>query len=104
MRKFLLLDPDPADGNGSGEVPPVAKKIVDHPEVKETDAAELIKLRGQLSEREQKLKDREMRIAELEDENRVLKTPPKPKPADPAPEKKKFLDGEAAGGFGFFQF
>lgn len=51
-------------------------------------AAQIVQ-EGQRTERElaleRKLKDRETRLAELEDENRQLKTPPAP----PAPPKKK---------------
>jgi len=42
---------------------------------------------------EQKLTERERRVAELEDENRTLKTPQTPPKAPPAREKKHFLDG-----------
>jgi len=38
------------------------------------------------------LKERELRIAELEDENRTLKTPPTPATPKP-PKKKSFLSG-----------
>jgi len=42
---------------------------------------------------ERKLREREQRLSELEDENRTLKTPaPKPTP-EPAPEKSSWLKG-----------
>lgn len=60
--------------------------------------AGLVVKQGSKTEREmaleRDLKSRETRIAELEDENRTLKTPPpQPKPKDPAPEKKSWLRG-----------
>lgn len=100
----FLFVPDPPEGGGGGEKPPVAEKIVNNPEVKETDAADLIKLRGELSDREKKLKERETRISELEDENRTLRTPPAPKPKPEPKEKEQFMKGEETGGFGFFRW
>jgi hypothetical protein len=38
---------------------------------------------------ERTLKERELRIAELEAENHTLKTPPTPQPAQPAPKPAK---------------
>jgi hypothetical protein len=53
-------------------------------------------LEGTRTEREvaleRDLRASQIRQAELEDENRQLKTPPAP-PAKPAPEKKSWLDG-----------
>ena len=42
---------------------------------------------------ERTLKERELRIAELEDENRTLKTPPTPAPPQTQAKKKSWLKG-----------
>ena len=60
--------------------PPAAKTVVEG-----TKGEKEVALEGEL-------KKRETRIAELEDENHQLKTPPTPKPK-PAPKKKSWLDG-----------
>lgn len=56
-------------------------------------AAKIV-LEGTKTERElvleRELKERETRLSELEDENRMLKTPPSPKPA---PQKRHWLEG-----------
>jgi hypothetical protein len=99
----LLLDPDPADNPPSGPPPPAAKKVVDNPEVKETDASEIVALRSRAEKAEADKKKVEMRAAELEDENRQLRAvTPKPgkQPApEPAPEKQSFLSGARIGFF-----
>jgi hypothetical protein len=100
LRKFLRHSPDPAEGvpveNPSGPPPPAAKKVLDNPGAKETDAAEIVALRSKLEKTAADKKKVETRAAELEDENRRLKAVPNP---PPAPEKKRFLSGEDLGGF-----
>lgn len=74
----------------SGEAPPAPPTPAPPPAAK--TVLEGRKTEGELA-LERKLKERETRLAELEDENRVLKTPPpRPKPAAP-PEKKSWLSG-----------
>ena len=70
------------------ETPPTAVPPQDVP-----PAAEIV-VKGSKTEREstleRDLKSRETRIAELEDENHRLKTPPTPQPAK---EKRSWLNG-----------
>ncbi len=81
-----VADPGPAPGQAPA--PPV---------VASPPPAAQIVLEGTRTERElaleRDIKDREIRIAELEDQNRQLKTPPTPAPRKPAPEKKSWLSG-----------
>lgn len=79
--------PSPAPPPPEGAPPPAAKIVV-NAERKEGDTD----LAAELAAERKKLKDRETRLSELEDENRRLKTPP---PSAP-PAKKR-------GGWGFFQ-
>jgi hypothetical protein len=86
MKKHpLLLSADPADGGDS------AATVVKESDAKESDASELVRLRREIEERDSKLKLRETRLSELEDENRTLKTPPKKE--DKAIEKSHWLAG-----------
>ena len=89
MRRILLF-PDPTDGGdpAPGPVPPAAKAVLES-DAKESDAAELVELRRKLQDAEKAKKDREVRLAELEDENRRLKTPPSPA----VQVKRSFLSG-----------
>jgi hypothetical protein len=70
--------------------PPPAASIVLQGGANEGDAAELVRLRQEAAELREVKKAREIRLAELEDENRRLKTPPPP-PA--APEKAAWMSG-----------
>lgn len=72
----ILLSPD---------APPAAA-VVSKSDATENDAQEIIALRRKLEEKESTIKQRETRISELEDENRQLKSIPKPAPS-PAPAK-----------------
>ena len=57
-------------------------------------AAEIVRLKRELEDRESTLKLRETRLSELEDENRTLKAPvPVPVKQEAAKAKKGFLDG-----------
>ena len=84
----LLLTSDPSDG---GAKPPAAE-IVLNSDVKESDAAEIVRLKREREKDGEIIKAREIRIAELEDENRALKVIPAPK-VEAANAKKGFLDG-----------
>lgn len=79
--------PSPAPPPPEGAPPPAAKIVVSA-ERKEGDTD----LARELEETRRKLKEREIRQSELEDENRRLKTPP---PSAPPAQKR--------GGWGFFQ-
>lgn len=73
---------------------PPAAEIVLSSDVKEGDAAEIVRLKRELEDRESKLKLREVRVSELEDENRTLKAPvPVPVKVSAEKAKKGFLDG-----------
>ena len=85
----LLLTSDPAEG---GATPPAAATVLNS-DVKEADAAEIVRLKRDLEDRESTLKLRETRLSELEDENRTLKTPVPVPVKQEAPEKKGFLSG-----------
>jgi chromosome segregation ATPase len=52
--------------------------VVLNSDVREEDAAEIVRLRREKAEAEGRLRDREMRVSELEDENRQLKNIPRP--------------------------
>lgn len=67
--RHFLLSPDDAGGS----TPPPAAAIVSQGNLTEGDAAELVRLRQQTSDLEGKVKAREIRLAELEDENHRLK-------------------------------
>ena len=70
----------------AGELPPAAAAVAKS-DAEPEDAQELVKARRSLAEKEKTIKDRETRIAHLEDENHRLKNPA-PAPA-PAPKKGK---------------
>jgi chromosome segregation ATPase len=100
MFRRLLLSALPADG-GNAAPPPAAERVLNS-DVTESDAAELVRLRREVAELKEKhgettklVKSREQRIAELEDENRTLKTiPAAPAPAKQAAAVKKgWLEG-----------
>lgn len=85
-----MPDPNPAPPSApdpSSNLPPAAA-VVAAGSLGESDAAELVRLRQEKEETARTLKARESRVAELEDENRRLKTPP-----PEAPEKFAFLRG-----------
>lgn len=67
--RHLLLSPDDAGGS----TPPPAADIVAKGTLTEADAAELVRLRQEKADLEGKVKDRETRMAYLEDENHRLK-------------------------------
>jgi len=89
MRRFLLLFPDPAEGETApptpptpqGDPPPAAKLVVESG-VQEGDAAETLRLKRENAELARKLKLRETEVSEKEDALRRLTTPP---PTPPAP-------------------
>jgi len=88
----ILLSADPGEAGG-GDTPgnPPAAAVVASGKLSEADAAELVRLRAEKDELGKLVKERETRLAELEDENRRLKSPPTPA----AVQKKGFLDGLA---------
>lgn len=92
MRSRILLSSDPGEAGG-GDTPgnPPAAAVVAAGKLSEADAAELVKLRQEKEDLGKLVKERETRLAELEDENRRLKSPPTPA----AVQKKGFLDGLA---------
>jgi hypothetical protein len=77
--------PPAADPQGA---PPPAAKVVAQGRLSEADAGELVRLRQERDELASAKKAREMRLAELEDENHRLKSVP----ASVAPPKKGLLD------------
>jgi hypothetical protein len=89
MKRTLLLDDAPADGGAPapGAPPPAANAVI-HSDAREGDAEEMVKLRRETAEAKRLLKEREVRLSELEDDLRTLKTPPAPAPA-PAPRAKR---------------
>lgn len=89
-RFFLLLSPDPADGAGA---PPPAAETVLNSDAKEGDAAEIVRLKRECEGKDKTIKDRETRIAEIEDENRRLKNPEVVPIKQATAQKKGFLDG-----------
>lgn len=80
---MILFNSAPADGGDNtpapeptpAATPPPAALAVSQSDVKESDAAELVELRRKLQETEAAKKAREVRVAELEDENHRLKAP-----------------------------
>lgn len=70
--------------------PPPAAAVVQGGSLPEDAAAELIRLRQERENDGRTLKARELRIAELEDENTRLKTPP---PRAPQPTRADWLSG-----------
>ncbi len=92
----FLRSPDPAgETSGGGETPspgtPPAATVVAQGKLSEADAAELVRLRQEKADLGKLVKDREVRLAELEDENRQLKNPTPPAVV----QKRGFLDGLA---------
>lgn len=97
------MDPETPTPTPTNPDPDTLEKPVQAPEpapdsrapVQAPPAAETV-LEGTRTEKEltleRNIKERERRIAELEDENHQLKTPPS-MPARPAPEKKSWLKG-----------
>jgi hypothetical protein len=85
-------DPEPEPKNPEApKSPPVEQAPPKAP-----PAAQIV-LKGLKNEKdvalERTLKERETRIAELEDENRTLKTPPTPAPTPTPAKKKSWLKG-----------
>lgn len=73
MRTRILRESAPAD-SGGGSAAAVVKKSEADPE----DAAEIVKLKRENADLHGKVKEREQRIASLEDENGQLKRLPAP--------------------------
>lgn len=105
MKIFRFLNPDPAEGNtpdpGPSQPDPTPAPATT-PAAAPPPAAEVV-LNAEVTEEkvrlEKTLRDREMRIAQLEDENRTLKTIPKPTPVpvtaiDKRSALEKFMEGE----------
>lgn len=84
------VDPGEAGGGDTPGTPPAAG-VVASGKLSEGDAAELVRLRQEKEDLGKLVKERETRLAELEDENRRLKSPPTPA----AVQKRGFLDGLA---------
>lgn len=77
FRRLLLLSPDPQPPAGTPPpegTPPPAATVVQDGKLTEGDAAELVALRQEKEKLARTVKDREMRLAELEDQNHQLKT------------------------------
>lgn len=88
----ILLDPSPAPVEG-GAVPPAAA-LVSKSDASPEDAADLVKTRRELEEERAARKKEQIRLSELEDENRRLKTPaPKPDEKKAKSEKDSWLNG-----------
>lgn len=81
------MDPEKKE-TPAGDKPPAAALVVKS-DATEKDAAEIIALKRAKEDAENKLKEREIRLSELEDENRRLKTPPAPPSKTPHAEKLK---------------
>ena len=77
-RLLLLLVPDSAEGTVPPDPVPPAAEAVAEGGLREEDASETVRLARQLEETLKTVKDREVRISELEDENRQLKDIRKP--------------------------
>lgn len=77
FRRWILLSPDAPPGTGTPppeETPPPAASVVQGGALKEEDAAELVRLRQEKEELARKVKERETRVCELEDETHRLKS------------------------------
>lgn len=88
--------PPPQDSEekpGGGQPPHGAFSVMGS-DLVEGDAAEIVRLRRERDDLQKRRKALEVRTAELEDENRRLKTTVKPEPG-PAPEpvKRSWLNG-----------
>lgn len=85
----------PATPSGAPSEPPAAPPAAS-PSATPPPFAQIVAT-GTKTERElaleRKLKERETRVSELEQENHTLRTPPPKPPGDPAPQKKHWLDG-----------
>lgn len=77
--------------NQPGPGNPPAAEVVTTGKLSEGDASELVRLREEKDRLAGTIKARELRVMELEDENKRLKTPPTPA----AVQKKGFLEGLA---------
>ncbi len=91
MRWLLSPDGDGGGGTPEGSGSPPAAGVVAGGSLSESDAAELVRLRQEKADLGKLVKDRETRLAELEDENRQLKNPVPPAVV----QKRSFLDGLA---------
>lgn len=81
-------EPEPAAPKPSSDSNPAASVVLGG-NLEEADAAELVRLRQEREELARGKKDAEMRAAQLEDENRRLKTPATPA----ARQKRSWLEG-----------
>lgn len=87
------MDPEKKETPQAGANPPAAE-LVKKSDASEGDAAELVRLKREKEDAEKKLKERETRLSELEDENRRLKTPaPAPKGNNSPEKKREWLNG-----------
>lgn len=76
LRSFPLFSPEPQPGTGNPPpdgTPPPAAAVVAKGELGEGDAAEVARLKAERDELARKVKDRECRVSELEDEAHRLK-------------------------------
>ena len=77
FRRLLLLSPDSPPGTVNPPpdgTPPPAATVVAKGELGEGDAAEVLRLKAERDELARKVKDRECRVSELEDEAHRLKS------------------------------
>lgn len=77
FRRWILLSPDAPQPTGTPppeETPPPAASVVQGGTLKEEDAAELVRLRQEKDELARKVREREFRVSELEDETHRLKS------------------------------
>jgi len=77
LRSFPLFSPEPQPGTGNPPpdgTPPPAAAVVAKGELGEGDAAELLRLKAERDELARKVKDRECRVSELEDEAHRLRS------------------------------
>jgi hypothetical protein len=77
FRRFLLFSPDDAPGTSApvpDGTPPPAASVVQAGTMGEADASELVRLRQEKADLERKVKDRECRVSELEDQAHIMKS------------------------------
>jgi hypothetical protein len=77
FRRLLLRAPDADPGTAApvpDGTPPPAAAVVQAGKLAEGDAAELVRLRQEKADLERKVKDREMKVSELEDQAHRIKS------------------------------
>jgi len=95
MNRILLTAaaPESADTpTPAAAAPPPAAALVLESDAKESDLAELVKLKRERDEAIEAKKKVELRAMELEDNLRTLTTPPKPTPVKVKRDKLTFFD------------